>query len=83
MGVDLVRVDLVGLTHRFIAKACMVKVLQFLATVWPKVASESTNEAQKFQNFWGSIPQTPVASAFSIASRLKLGGAWVRGYSQT
>ena len=28
----------------------IVKVLQFKATVWPKIASESTYEAQKFQN---------------------------------
>ena len=55
----------------------MVEVLQFKATVWPKVASESTYETQKFQNF-----DPPVASAFRTASGLKLGGAWVRGYSQ-
>ena len=62
----------------------MVEVLQFKATVWPKVASESTYEAQKFQNFLGERPQTPlVVSAFHTASSLKLGGAWVRGYSQT
>ena len=54
----------------------MVEVLQFKATVWPKVASESTYEAEKF-------PGGLVSSAFRTASSLKLGGAWVRGYSQT
>ena len=67
--------------HAQVRSKGMVKVLQFKATVWPKVASESTYEAQKFQ---GSISQTPlVASAFHTASSLKLGWAWVRGYSQT
>ena len=57
---------------------------QFKATVWPKVASESTYEAQKFQNFMREHPPDPLlASAFRTASGLKLGGAWVRGYSQT
>ena len=45
---------------------CVFEVLQFKATVWPEVASESTYEAQIF---WGSTPQTPlVASAFRTAS---------------
>ena len=40
-------------------------VLQFKATVWPNIASESTYEAQ---NFCGSIPQDPlVSSAFRTA----------------
>ena len=46
----------------------MVEVLQFKATVWPKIASELTYEAQIF---WGSISQTPlVSSAFCTASGL-------------
>ena len=59
----------------------MVEVLQFKATVWPKVASESTYEAQKFQNFLGEHPQTPLlASAFRTAS----GESWVGpGYEAT
>jgi len=33
---------------------------------------------------WGSISQTPLlASAFCTTSGLKLGGGWIRGYSQT
>ena len=61
----------------------MVEVLQFKATVWPKVASESTYEAQKFQNFLGEHPPDPPSfSPFRAASGLKLGGAWVQGYSQ-
>ena len=56
-----------------------VEVLQFKATVWPKVASESTYEAQNFQKFLGGgIPQTPlISSTYHTASSLKLGGAWV------
>ena len=48
----------------------MVEVLQFKTTVWPKVVSESTYEAQKFKNFLGvASPRPPlVASAFPIAS---------------
>ena len=64
----------------------MVEVLRFKATAWPKVASESTYEVQKVQNFLGEHPPDPpiVASAFRAASGLtELGGAWVRGYSQT
>ena len=34
----------------------MVKVLQFKATVWPKVASESIYEAHKFQDFLEEHP---------------------------
>ena len=58
----------------------MVEVLQLKAKAWPKVASESTYEAQKFQNVTGEHPPDPplVASAFRAASGLKLGGAWVR-----
>ena len=58
----------------------MVEVLQLKAKAWPKVASESTYEAQKFQNVLGEHPPDPpiVASAFRAASGLKLGGAWVR-----
>ena len=37
----------------------MVEVLQFKATVWPKVASELTYEAQNFQNFLGKHPPDP------------------------
>ena len=28
--------------YRFVAKACMVEMLQFKATVWPKIAPKST-----------------------------------------
>ena len=53
----------------------MVEVLQFKATVWPEVASESTYEAQKCQNFLGEHPPFPLfASAFCTASDLKLHG---------
>ena len=49
----------------------MVEVLQFKATVWPKIASELTYEAQKFQNFLGEHPPDPlVSSAFCTASGL-------------
>ena len=39
---------------------------------------------KNFQNFLGEHPPDPplLASAFGTASGLKLGGAWVRGYSQ-
>ena len=37
----------------------MVEVLQFKATVWPKVVSESTYEAQKFKKFLGEHPPDP------------------------
>ena len=49
-------------------------MLQFKATVWPKVASESTYEAQKFQNFLGGHPPDP-PSCFCIpyCKRLKAG----------
>ena len=43
-------------------------MLQFKATVWPKIASESTYEAQKFQNFLGEHPPDP--PAFCTASGL-------------
>ena len=43
-------------------------MLQFKATVWPKIASESTYEAQKFQNFLGEQPPDP--PAFRAASGL-------------
>ena len=43
----------------------MVEVLQFKVTVWPKVASESTYEAQKFQNFLGDHTPDPL-SCFCI-----------------
>ena len=70
--------------RRFVASKGMVEVLQFKAMVWPRVASESTYEAQKFQNFLGKqLPDPLVSSAFRTASGLKLAGAWVRGYSQT
>ena len=47
------------------------EVLQFEATVWPKIASESTYEAQKFPNFLGEHPPDPlVYSAFRTASGL-------------
>ena len=62
--------DLTLRARRLVAKG-VVKVLQFKATVWPKVPSEST-ETQKFQNW--SIPQTPlVSSCFCIpyCKRLK------------
>ena len=36
------------LTLRAQVRKGMVEVLQFKATVWPKVDSESTYEAQKF-----------------------------------
>ena len=54
----------------------MVEVLQFKATVWPKVASESTYETQKFKNFLGD--DAPSCFCIYTASGLKLGGAWVR-----
>ena len=54
-------------------------MLQFKATVWPKVASESTYEAHKFQNFLEEHPPDPPSCfCFRTASGLKLGGAWVR-----
>ena len=70
------------------AKVCskgVVKMLQFKATVWPKIASESTCEAQKFQNFLGEHPpDLPSLFCIPYCKRLiKLGGARVRGYSQT
>ena len=37
----------------------MVEVLQFKATVWPKVASESTYEAQKIPKFSGGAAPRP------------------------
>jgi len=43
-------------------------VVQFKATVWPKIASESTYEAQKFQNVLGEHPPDP--PAFRAASGL-------------
>ena len=43
-------------------------MLQFKATVWPKIASESTYEAQKFQNFLREHP--PDIPAFRTASGL-------------
>ena len=51
----------------------MVEVLQFKATVWPKVASESTYEAQKFQHFLGDHPQTPSCFCIPYCKRLKAG----------
>ena len=50
---------------------------QFKATLWPKVASESTYEAQKFQNFLGEPPDHPSPFCTRTASGLKPGGAWV------
>ena len=49
-------------------------MLQFKATVWPKVATESTYEALKFQNFLGDHPPDP-PSCFCIpyCKRLKAG----------
>ena len=44
----------------------MVEVLQFVVTVWSKVASECTQEAQKFQNFLGEYPPDP-PSCFCIS----------------
>ena len=49
----------------------MVEVLQLKAMVWPKVASESTYEAQKVQNFLGEHPPEP-PSCFCIP-QLKAG----------
>ena len=61
----------------------MVEVLQFKATVLPKT-SESVYEAQKVQNFWGSISQTPlVSSAFRTASGLIKAGRGLHGYEAT
>ena len=52
----------------------MVEVLQFKATVWPKIASESTNEAQKFQNFLGEHPPDPPSCfCFPYCKWLKAG----------
>ena len=69
--------DLMLRARRFVAK-----VLQFKATVWPKVASESTYEAQKFQNFLGEHPPDP-PSCFCI-SVLQSAKSWARpGYKAT
>ena len=57
-------------------RACrfVAKVFQFKATVWPKVASELTYEAQKFQNFLGEHPPDSL-SCFCIpyCKQLKAG----------
>ena len=53
----------------------IVEVFQFKATVWPKIASESTYEAQKFQNFLGEHPPDP--PAFRTASGLIKAGRGV------
>ena len=45
--------DLTLRARRFVYSKGIVEVLQYKATVWPKVAPESTKEAQKFQNFGG------------------------------
>ena len=51
-----------------------VEVLQFKATVWPKVASESTYEAQKFQNFLGEhTPDPPSCFCIPYSKGLKVG----------
>ena len=51
----------------------MVSVL-IQATVWRKVAPESTLEAQTFQHFLGEHPpDPPVASTFPYCQRLKAG----------
>ena len=70
--------DLNAVRTQVCSKA-MVKVLQFKATVWPKVASESTYEAHKFQNFLEEHPpDSPRCFCFRTASGLKLGGLGTR-----
>ena len=52
----------------------MAKVLQFKATVWPKVAPDRARKLKNSKIFWGSIPQTLlVASAFPYCKRQKAG----------
>ena len=52
----------------------MAKVLQFKATVWPKVAPDRARKLKNSKIFWGSIPQTLlVASAFPYCKRQKTG----------
>ena len=60
----------------------MVEVLQFMAMVWSKVASEFTQEAQKFQNVLGEYPPDP-PSCFCI-SVLQAKESWAEpGYVAT
>ena len=60
--------DLTMHAYRFVAKACMVEMLQFKATVWPKIAPKSidlgSSKIPKFSggassSCWGTRPSVP------------------------